>query len=83
MYSELENARAAVRSIGSAILQGALPRALGPLVFTFTGMETLHVDGSVFHARGIVPDVVVPLDAAAYRDGRDPELEAAVRALTP
>ena len=37
MYSELENARAAVRAIGESIAQGTLPRALGPLVFTFTG----------------------------------------------
>jgi alpha-aminoadipic semialdehyde synthase len=37
MYPDLEFARAAVRAIGNEIAQQGLPRALGPLVFTFTG----------------------------------------------
>lgn len=37
MYPDLEYARAAVRAIGNEIAQQGLPRALGPLVFTFTG----------------------------------------------
>ena len=32
--------------------------------------------------RGVVPDVVVPLDVEAVVAGRDPELEAAIATLT-
>jgi alpha-aminoadipic semialdehyde synthase len=37
MYVDLDYARAAVTAIGKEIEQAGLPRALGPLVFTFTG----------------------------------------------
>jgi hypothetical protein len=48
---------------------------------SFTGMEVLHADGSDFHGIGIVPDVPVQLSAADFRDGIDPELEAAIGVL--
>lgn len=48
---------------------------------SFTGMEVLHADGTDFHGIGIVPDVPVDLSAADFRDGIDPELEAAILAL--
>jgi C-terminal processing protease CtpA/Prc len=48
---------------------------------SFTGMEVLHADGADFHGIGIVPDVPVVLSAADFRDGIDPELEAAIAVL--
>ena len=55
----------------------------GAFAMSYTGMTVLHADGSPFHGIGIVPDVPVVLDAAAFRDGIDPELQAAIAALSP
>ncbi len=57
-----------------------LPGSFG---FSFTGMEVRHADAekSVFHGVGIVPDIEVPLSAAAFAAGDDPELEAAISYL--
>ncbi|MFO0758905.1 MAG: S41 family peptidase [Byssovorax sp.] len=55
----------------------------GDFAFSFTGMNVQHADGSPFLGIGIVPDVEVPLTAAAFRDGVDQELMAAIDALTP
>ncbi|HMY21932.1 MAG TPA: S41 family peptidase, partial [Polyangium sp.] len=58
----------------------------GQFAISFTGMDVRHADAqkSVFHGVGIVPDIEVELTAAAFRDGIDPELEAAVtHLLTP
>lgn len=58
-----------------------IPGAFG---FSFTGMEVLHADAakSQFHGIGIVPDTDVVLTAADFRDGVDPELEAAIAWLS-
>ncbi len=48
----------------------------------WTGMRLLNPDGSQFHGVGIVPDVVVEPTAEDFAAGLDPELEAAVAALT-
>jgi hypothetical protein len=55
-----------------------LPAGFG---FSFTGMDVRHADAaaSVFHGIGIVPDVEVPLDAASFAAGEDPELVPPVR----
>jgi C-terminal processing protease CtpA/Prc len=53
----------------------------GGFEMSFTGMEVLHADGADFHGIGIVPDVAVDLSAADFRDGVDPELEAAIAVL--
>jgi C-terminal processing protease CtpA/Prc len=52
----------------------------GSFAFTFTGMEVRHADEaqSVFHGVGIVPDVEALLAAKDFRDGLDPELDAAI-----
>ncbi|WP_437817157.1 S41 family peptidase [Sorangium sp. So ce1078] len=52
----------------------------GQFAFSFTGMDVRHADAqkSVFHGVGIVPDIEVALTAQAFRDGVDPELDAAV-----
>ncbi len=47
----------------------------------FTGMEVLFPGGETFHGTGIVPDVEVVPTPAQFRDGVDPELEAAIDAL--
>lgn len=51
----------------------------GGFAFTFTGMEILNRDRSVFHGVGLVPDVEVPLRAADLAAGRDAVFEEAVR----
>lgn len=55
-----------------------VPGAMAP---TFTGMEVLFPDGSLFHGVGVVPDVPVMPTAQAFAAGQDPELEAAVELL--
>jgi C-terminal processing protease CtpA/Prc len=56
----------------------------GAFSLSFTGMDVRHADAqkSVFHGVGIAADVDVTLTAQAFRDGVDPELEAAIDALT-
>lgn len=56
-------------------------RLPGSFYLTFTGMEVLFPDGSTFHGVGLVPDVEVGPTAADYRDGTDPELEAAIAVI--
>jgi C-terminal processing protease CtpA/Prc len=53
----------------------------GGFRFSFTGTEVTHADGSIFHGVGLVPEVPVVVTAADFAAGRDPELEAAIRAL--
>lgn len=55
----------------------------GQFAISFTGMDVRHADPqkSTFHGVGIVPDIPVELSAQAFRDGIDPELEAAVTHL--
>lgn len=71
----------------SAATNGNITGVLVPagFAFTFTGMDVRHADAnaSVFHGIGIVPDVDVPLDAASFAAGKDPELEAAIAVLGP
>ncbi|MRG91507.1 S41 family peptidase [Polyangium spumosum] len=52
----------------------------GQFALSFTGLEIRHADAqkSVFHGVGIIPDIEVTLSAAAFRDGVDPELDAAI-----
>ena len=45
-------------------------------------MQLLNPDGSRFHGIGIVPTVEVVPTAADYRDGREPEILAALALLT-
>jgi C-terminal processing protease CtpA/Prc len=52
-----------------------LPGAFG---LTFTGLEVLQPDGSTFHGVGVLPDLTVPLSAAALANGTDPELDMAL-----
>ncbi len=54
----------------------------GGYVFSFTAEHTLNPDGSAFHGLGVQPDIAVQPDPALLAQGRDPELEAAVRLLT-
>ena len=51
----------------------------GGFVLTFSGMEVLHADGSVFAGRGIHPDKIIPLSSKDLKEGRDPDLLAAIR----
>ena len=55
----------------------------GQFAMSFTGMDVRHADAekSVFHGIGVVPDIEVELTAQAFRDGVDPELQAAVMHL--
>ena len=55
-----------------------IPGALGML---FTGMEVLFDDGSVFHGRGILPNIEVYPTQSGLAAGEDPELMAAIAAL--
>lgn len=54
----------------------------GGFYLSFTGMEVLYPDGSTFHGVGIVPEVEAAPTAASYRDDTDPELLAAIEALS-
>ena len=56
-------------------------RLPGGATFSFTGMRVTHRDGSPFHARGHVPDVVVEQSAADLREGRDTVLLRAIAEL--
>jgi C-terminal processing protease CtpA/Prc len=53
----------------------------GRFAFTFTGMQTLHADGSRFHGVGIVPDFTVSISPSDYANGFDPVLERAAHSL--
>jgi hypothetical protein len=48
---------------------------------SFTGMEVRFPDGAVFHGVGIQPEEPVELQAADFKEGRDPELQAAIAVL--
>src|SRR5262249_8300745 len=52
-----------------------LPGGFG---FTFTRMEVRNPDGSPFHGVGIVPDIVVPMDARDLANGVDRDLLTAI-----
>lgn len=67
----------------SASTNGNITRSFltGGYYTLFTGMKIRTPDGDDFHGIGIVPDVEVIADAASVAAGRDPELEAALRAL--
>jgi hypothetical protein len=54
----------------------------GQFQIYFTGMRLLNLDGSQFHAIGVVPDVEVVPDHQELADGLDPELEAAISVLS-
>jgi carboxyl-terminal processing protease len=51
-------------------------------IFVFPTEETRTQDGTVLEGRGVIPDIEVELDLSALRDGRDSQLEAAVKFLT-
>ena len=53
----------------------------GRFGMTFTGMEVRNVDGSDFHARGVLPDVKVPRTVEALATGKDLDLQAAIDTL--
>lgn len=53
----------------------------GGFAVFLTGMEARWPDGSVFFARGVIPDVVVSPTAADLAGGRDRFLEAAIAAV--
>lgn len=53
----------------------------GGFSFTFTGMEVLYPDRSLFHGVGIVPDVEVAATAADYFNGDDPVLQAGIEVV--
>ena len=55
----------------------------GQFQIYFTGMRLLNLDGSQFHAIGVVPDVEVTPLVQDLADGLDPELEAAIDILLP
>lgn len=67
----------------SAATNGNITNAIlpGGLRMTFTGMRIRWPDGRDFHATGLLPDIEVPLSPAAFAQGSDPELEAALAAL--
>lgn len=54
----------------------ALP---GGYAVSFTGLRVLRHDGKPHHGVGIVPDVVVPVTRQAVLDGRDEQLQAALK----
>ncbi len=53
----------------------------GQFQIYFTGMRLLNLDGSQFHAIGVVPNVHVAPDPADLAAGIDPELMAAIDVL--
>lgn len=55
-----------------------LPGAVG---FTFTGMEVLHVDGSVFDSIGILPQVFAEPQVQDYVTGGDHALDVAIQTV--
>ena len=48
-----------------------LQYAIGDFV---TAVNKVHLEG-----KGVTPDDLIPLDPSAMREGRDPDLEAALR----
>jgi C-terminal processing protease CtpA/Prc len=56
----------------------SLPGSFG---FTLTGEGIRNPDGSRFHGVGILPDVLVPLSAADFREGVDRDLLVAIDVL--
>jgi carboxyl-terminal processing protease len=46
----------------------------------YLASAAVTVDGDVLEGKGVAPDVAVPFDLR-YAAGRDPQLEAALRAL--
>jgi hypothetical protein len=64
----------AVGDVSSVVLPGRF-------TMLFPSLEILQPDGSTFHGVGVLPDLVVPLSAAALANGADPELEMALAFL--
>jgi len=54
----------------------------GGLLVYWTGMLVTNPDQSRFHGVGIIPDLTVERSLEDYVQGRDPELEAALRILS-
>ena len=48
----------------------------------YTGIKVLNFDGSNFHTRGVVPDIVTRRTLRGVAQGRDEVLERAIRSWT-
>ena len=69
-----------VRTPGSVLIADVVPLPDGSTL-VYPVAQTTLADGSVLEGVGVVPDVEVALDAALLREGRDVQLEAAIRLL--
>lgn len=49
--------------------------------FMYLVAQSLTPDGTVLEGRGVIPDIVVPLDRSAHLKGRDTQIERAVTYL--
>jgi len=69
-----------VRTPGSVLIADVVSLPDGSTL-VYPVAQTTLADGSVLEGVGVVPDVEVALDAALLREGRDVQLEAAMRLL--
>ncbi len=81
----VDTKRATVVGRGTAGTDGNITgvQLPGQFALSFTGTDLRHADAqkSVFHGVGIVPDIPVTLTATDFRNGVDPELNAAINHL--
>ena len=54
-------------------------RLLNGGYFMHTILQPLPSDGKIIEDHGVVPDIAVSLDRKSLLEGRDPQLEAAIK----
>ena len=89
--SASERFSACMQSIGKAKIIGEQSSgAVGPsdvkrlpngASFMYLVAQSLTPDGTVLEGRGVIPDIVVPLDRTALVEGRDTQIERAITYL--
>jgi len=68
------------RSAGICVVADMLELPNGA-VLAYPYGQTRTADGTVLEGRGVIPDIEVALDRTSLLQGRDPQLEAAIKAV--
>lgn len=68
------------RSAGICVVADVLQLSNGA-VLMYPNAQTRTADGAVLEGQGVIPDIEVSLDRSALLQDRDPQLEAAIKAI--
>ncbi len=68
------------RSAGICVVAGVVQLSNGA-VLMYPNAQTQTADGTILEGRGVIPDIEVNLDRALLLQGRDSQLEAAIKVI--